>query len=267
MPKKPAQKKTVNNQPVTKKIRWTIPFVAVIFVVAFIWFGYYYQNKKTVQPVAIAEPVPTVSSNPLIIPLPVPDLKSSHSIESVLKSRRSQRNILNNELSLKQVSQMLWAAQGVTSDWGGRTTPSSKSTYPLTVYLIANHVAGLENGIYRYIPGDRLPAHQLIPLKHGDLKDTVYSAANQASLKEAAAVFVLTGNMGKMADAFGGVKHDAEVYLEVGHAAQNMYLQAASLNLGMVTVSGFDSAKVKAAIGLPTEDTVVYLIPFGYFKE
>lgn len=267
MPKKPAQKKSVSKVVKTESMRWSIPFVAVFFVVAFIWFGYYFSQKQSSKAPVVPEPTPVVSANPNIIPLPSPDLKSTHSVEAVLKSRRSQRNILNNQLSLKQISQMLWAAQGVTSDWGGRTAPSAKSTYPLTLYLIANNVKGLENGVYRYIPGDRLPAHQLIPLKHGDFKDAIFNAANQASLKEAASVFVVTGNMSKMANAFGGVAHDSEVYLEAGHAAQNMYLETESLGLGMVTVSGFDGAKVKPILGLPAEDTIIYLVPFGYPKQ
>ena len=145
-------------------------------------------------------------------------------METALKNRRTRRSFLDGSLTLKQVSQMLWSAQGVTVDWGGRTTPSAKSTYPLSVYIVANKVDGLDAGEYLYIPGDRTPVHQLKTIKKGEFGEAIFTALNQNSFKDVPAVVVITGNMGKMAQAFGGIAQDKDVYLEVGHAAQNMYL-------------------------------------------
>ena len=118
--------------------------------------------------------------------------------------------------------------------------------------------------MYKYIPGDRLPAHQISPLKLGDFKDSIYKITNDSSIKEPPVLAVITGDMARMADAYGGVPHSKEVYLEVGHAAENMYLQAESLNLGMVVISTFDQAKIRDLLSIPTKDEIIYLIPIGY---
>lgn len=162
---------------------------------------------------------------------------------------------------------MLWAAQGVTQSWGGRTVDSEKSVYPLKVYLLANRVEKLETGLYQYVPGDRLPAHQLLPFKLGDLNNTLYTIVNQTPLQSPPAVMVITGDMDKEAEAYGGIHHDEQVYLEAGAAAQNMYLQAESLGLGLAAIPNFDQTNIRRLFSIPANETLIYLIPFGIPKE
>ncbi len=275
MSKKTAQKKKTEKTSVvkTKKVnirkilkQWSIP-LATVFVIALLVVAGRLFTPKQSNPTPQPEPTPVVTNNPKIIPLPRPDAKSSTSIEAALRQRRSKRNLLTDKLSQKQLGQVLWAAQGVTTDWGGRTAPSAKSTYPLTVYILVNNIDGLENGVYEYIPGDRLPAHQLVPIKLGDFGPTLHKDVNQGSLKDAPLVIVITGDMKKMADAFGGKPSDQMVYLEAGHAAQNVYLQVESLKLGTVVLGGFDPAPVANLLSIPTNKAIIYLIPVGYPKE
>lgn len=216
----------------------------------------------------VSEPVDKVTLLPSEnISLPSPDLRSSNSLEAVLKNRRTRRDFTDKALTLKQVSQLLWSAQGVTVDWGGRTAPSAKSTYPLSVFLVASKVEGLDPGEYQYLPGDRTPVHALKPIKKVELQDALYKAVNESSFKNAPAVLVLTGNMGKMAEAYGGIPHDKEVYLEAGHVGQNLSLQAESLRLGLVVISTFSEPKVRDLVTIPESDTIIYLIPIGTPKQ
>jgi SagB-type dehydrogenase family enzyme len=266
--KKTAQKKTKSISKISLSVkRWIIPALTALVVISLavttlIW------NRV---PAPADNPVSTGSAIPLLpattIQLPNPDLRSSNSLEAVLKNRRTRRDFQDKELTLKQVSQMLWAAQGVTVDWGGRTTPSAKSTYPLSVFLLASKVQGLEAGEYQYLPGDRTPIHALKPIKNVDLQKALYETLNESSFKTAPAVLVITGSMGKMSEAYGGIPHDKEVYLEAGHAAQNLYLEAESLHLGMVTISSFSVPKIKDLVTIPETDTIIYLIPFGIPKQ
>ncbi len=247
--------------------KWFVPAVTVCLALSLAIIAFSLKHK-TVAPLSTSEPVASVSALPAEnISLPQPDLRSNNSIESVLKNRRTRRDFLDETLTLKQVSQMLWAAQGVTVDWGGRTAPSAKSVYPLTVYLIANKVTGLDPGEYQYVPGDRTPVHQLKSIKKIDLKEALFEALNQSSFKTPPAVLVITGNMGKMAEAFGGIHHDSEVYLEAGHVGQSLYLQAESLKLGMVVVTSFDEASIKGLVTVPEGETLIYLVPFGVPKQ
>lgn len=245
---------------------WLTPALTVLFVFFIILVVIVSKrtssNPDTLESTASATILPAEN-----ISLPNPELRSSNSIEATLKNRRTRRDFLDNEVSLKQVSQMLWSAQGVTADWGGRTAPSAKSTYPLSIFLVASKVSGLEAGEYQYLPGDRTPVHQLKPIQSVELQQALYEALNESSFKKAPAVLVVTGNMSKMAEAYGGIGHDKEVYLEAGHVAQNLYLQAESLRLGMVVISSFDELKIKDLVTIPSSDTIIYLVPFGIPKQ
>jgi len=200
------------------------------------------------------------------ISLPKPSLSSRTSVEAAMQARRSRRDFTSDSLNLKQVGQMLWSAQGVTADWGGRTAPSAKSAYPLTVYLIANKVVNLEPGVYQYLPGEREARHQIQLIKQGDVHEAVGKAIGQNAAANPPALFIITGNIDNMAKAFDNKRMDNNVYLEVGHAAENMYLQAESLGLGMVTMAGFDGKKVGDVAGIPENESVIYAIPMGIPK-
>lgn len=270
--KKPAPKEnnTQASKPKKRNIaigRYIIPIATALVVVIVSAAAITLRNRTSTTPQNVAaQPSPTVLP-PNIIPLPSPDYRSNNSIEAVLHSRRTKREIKPDQLSLKQLGQILWAAQGVTTDWGGRTSPSAKSTYPLTIYFVVNNVDKLENGVYQYIPGDRVPAHQVTPIKLADFKDQIFKITNDYSLKEPPVMAIVAGNMAKMADAYGGVPHTKEVYLEAGHASENMYLQAESLKLGMVVISTFDAAKIRDLLSIPVKDELIYLIPIGYPVE
>lgn len=255
-------------RPVSKHQSLFVPLSTVALVISLSLFAYF--KWATRQAVAPTSSAPTQSGEVQVvapISLPRPVLKSSISLEAVLYARRSRRDFTDSQLTLKQVGQLLWAAQGITTDWGGRTTPSAKSAYPLTLYLAAYNVEKLDPGLYRYFPGDLEPTHQLILEKPGDLKQTLGEAIGQAVAKEPPAIIIFTGDMEKMAKAFDNQRMDNNVYLEVGHAAENLYLQAESLGLGTVSVAGFNADKVREVTGIPASLTIIYAMPIGVPKK
>ena len=88
----------------------------------------------------------------MITALPQARLQSDISLEETLVRRRSVREYTGEALTLEDVSQLLWAAQGITSERGGRTAPSAGALYPLEVYVVTGNVQNLAPGIYRYNP-------------------------------------------------------------------------------------------------------------------
>jgi len=244
--------------------KWLTPILtAVIVLVLAIVSLIVASHKQKDQNTPSGTSIEVIQSTDNIV-LPQTDVKSSNSIEAVLKNRRIKLDFNDSSLSLKQIAQLLWAAQGINTDWGDRTSPSMKSTYPLTVYLIANKVDGLDAGEYQYLPGDRTPLNQLKPIKKVELGESIYDLLNQSSFKDVPAIFVVTGNLNKMADAYGGIPHDKEVYLEAGFAAENLALQAESLKLGTVVNTNFDELKLKELVTVADTDTIIYLMPVGY---
>ena len=205
------------------------------------------------------------SSN--LIDLPHPGKDSRLSVEQALSTRRSYRSFLDESVSLDNLSQLLWSAQGVTVNWGGRTAPSFKSAYPLTLYAIADNVSDLDQGIYQYLPGDIQPIHQLTPVQLVDLQAILEQNTDQYSLHHAPLIIAITGDMEKMTQQNSGQHNDIAVYLEAGHVAQNLFLQSESLGLGMATISSFNQDTLKSVLHLPDNQTLIYLIPIGHPKK
>ena len=203
--------------------------------------------------------IKTSSVNDVMISLPEPRKDSDVSIEQSLIQRRSIRSYSDDTLTLTEVAQILWAAQGITDSRGYRTAPSAGALYPLEVYLVAGNVEGLETGIYRYEP-EKNEIHQI---NTGDYRDELSEAAlAQSSVAKGAVSIVFSAIYERTTVKYGerGVRY---VHIEVGHAAQNLCLQAAAMDLGVVTIGAFDDNGVADILGLPDDEKALYIIPVG----
>ncbi len=197
--------------------------------------------------------------DPQPVPLPAPARAGKMPLETALRERRSMRAYGSGALTIAEVSHLLWAAQGVNRPGGFRTAPSAGALYPLELYLAAGEVEGLPQGLYRYLPRE----HALLPVGSGDRRSELCAAAlGQECLNEGAAVIVLSAVYGRTTRKYGkrGVRY---VHIEVGGAAQNIYLQAASLGLGTVFIGAFDDDRVSSVLDLPDDEVPLGLMPLG----
>ena len=202
-------------------------------------------------------PEAAMTSSARIIPLPEPVTTGEASLETLLQHRRSVREYPDTALELPAIGQLLWAAQGITDPRGLRTAPSAGALYPLELYVVAGNIEGLTPGVYHYHP-DRHQLQQTLP---GDQRHLLARAAHgQSWVRTAAAVVVITAvydrTTGKYADR--GVRY---VHMEVGHAAQNLFLQAEALGLATVVVGAFEDDAVAALLGLPGDAQPLMLLP------
>jgi len=203
------------------------------------------------------KPVPESKSE--IIKLPAPRYKSSVSVEEALLKRRSVRDYKNEPLTLADVSQLLWSAQGITDPRGLRTSPSAGALYPLEVYVVAGNVKDLPGGIYRYKPHK----HELERVVAGDKRTELCNAAlGQPYVRNAPAVIVFSAVYERVTVKYGerGIRY---VHIEAGHAAQNAFLQAVSLNLGAVVIGAFHDEEVKKIIRAADREQPLYIMPVG----
>lgn len=193
------------------------------------------------------------------IALPPPQLKGSGSLEEALQARRSVRRYSKESLELNEVAQLAWAAQGITKNRRFRTAPSAGALYPLELYLLAGNVKGLEPGLYHYLPHQ----HALEKIADTDMRtELAGSAYNQKALSRAPAVFVITGVKKRTERKYRG-RAERYVYIEAGHAGQNLLLQATSLGLGSVIIGAFFDNTVRDLLGLPDTHQPISLLPVG----
>lgn len=212
----------------------------------------------------------SISSHPIIaavtmtqstdrISLPAPRQDSGFSLERALSERRSVREFGNAALTQDEVSQLLWAAQGITSRDGLRTAPSAGALYPLELYLVAGHVENLDPGIYKYVSA----GHKLMKIMAGDQRRKLAAASlGQDSVADAAVVLVFTAVERRTTRKYGsrGMRY---VHIEIGHASQNVFLQATALGLRTVVVGAFEDGAVGELLHLPEGEAPLYLMPLG----
>ena len=194
-----------------------------------------------------------------IVELPAPALDGDTAVEECLANRRSIRTFADDGLSLRQLSQLLWAAQGVTSPRGFRTAPSAGALYPLELFVAAGSVDGLAAGLYHYRP----EGHELKKVSGGDKRKELWRAGlRQTAIRDAPAVFVFGAVFERITGKYGkrGLQY---AMIEVGHAAQNLCLQAVSLDLGTVPIGAFDDAAVNHILDQVQDIHPLYLLPVG----
>ncbi len=200
----------------------------------------------------------------MTINLPQPKYDGITSVEKALRDRRSIREFNNMPLTLTEVSQLLWAAQGITeSKEGLRTSPSAGALYPLEVYVVAGNVNDLFAGIYKYKP----QGHELLQFVEGDKRIELYNVAlRQSSITEAAACIVFSAVYERTSVKYGE-RTERYIHIEIGHAAQNVFLQAEALNLGTVVIGAFYDDKVNKVMGMSEKEKPLYIMPVGRKKS
>ncbi len=195
--------------------------------------------------------------------LPEPTTDGGAGLWGVIQERRSVRDFTDQPLSAEQLSQLLWATQGITARRRGsafRASPSAGACYPLDTYVVVNRVEGLEPGLYRYdVSGAKLEA-----LRRGDLSAAIASAVlGQEMAAEAAVVFAWTAVPARAKRRY----HERAyryIYLDAGHIGENLHLAAVAMGLGCCAIGAFLDDEVDAILGVDGfEETAVYLSVVG----
>lgn len=191
-------------------------------------------------------------------PLPPPTTKGRMSLEEAIRLRRSVREFSDKPVSIAQVGQMCWAGQGITDPRRGfRAAPSAGALYPMELYVVT------PEGVEHYRPKE----HALERHLSGDQRRTLHERGGvQAVVQTAPVTFVIAAEVERSA---GKYRERAERYcfMEAGHIAQNILLQATALHLAGVPIGGVDDDRVAEALRLPSGYRVLYVLPVGHPRD
>jgi SagB-type dehydrogenase family enzyme len=216
-------------------------------------------SASPIQGACFIKSAPDMLTRTLKIQFGAPKREAAMSLEACIRRRRSLRAFAEDSLTKDEVGQLLWAAQGITGANGERTAPSAGALYPLALGVVVGSVASIPTGIYRYFSSQ----HQLAAVSTGDSRVRLAAAAlNQQWIALAPAVFYIAGAIGQTTSKYGdrGLRY---VFLEAGHAAQNLMLQAVSLGLGSTMVGAFPDTEVSHLLALDPWETPLCLLPVG----
>jgi len=195
--------------------------------------------------------------------LPKPRLKGEVSVEQAIKHRRTIRSFSSKPLTLEHLSQILWAAQGITGDRGyKRSAPSGGALYPMDIYAIVgdNGVKGLKAGIYHYDPHK----HSALLITEGDLrKDIARSSLSQMWMAKAPLNLVITSEYSRITSKYGA-RGERYAMIEAGHIGQNIFLQAEALGLRAGIVGAFHDKDVNRVMKINRSHEPLLIMPVGY---
>jgi SagB-type dehydrogenase family enzyme len=197
------------------------------------------------------------------IALPKPSLDGKVSLEKAIRERRTIRDFRERPLSIQQLSQLLWAGQGITDPTTGkRAAPSGGALYPLDIYILVgeNGIEAMEAGVYHYSPKE----HSIsITLKGDHRKEVSWASLSQMWMAKAPVIFMITAEYKRITGKYGerGIRY---ALIEVGHAGQNLFLQAEAVGLGAGIVGAFNDLEVSKVAGLPPKHEPLLIVPVGY---
>jgi SagB-type dehydrogenase family enzyme len=195
------------------------------------------------------------------IKLPSPISRGKISVEQAISKRRSIRRFKNEPLTLDQLSQLLWSAQGITATGGRRAAPSAGATYPLEIFVVVgnNGIRTLAAGIYHY----DIDNHSLSLYQIGDFQQKLADIAlGQSFIARCPVDIVICAIHPRTAYRYGH-RGERYVHMEVGHVGENVALQAVALGLGTVMVGAFEDEDVRKVLKLEEQIKPLYVIPVG----
>lgn len=197
------------------------------------------------------------------VPLSPPQPTGGAPIWDVVRQRHSVRSFQEAPLKEIELSQLLWAAQGITrviQGFGLRTAPSAGALYPVETYLVIHSVEGVEPGIYHYA----VEPHELDQLKVGDFRAAVARAAlDQEIAYLANVVFVWTAMFERSKWKYKQRAY-RYVYLDAGHIAQNVALAAVALGLGSCQIAAIYDDETNALLGIDgVNESAIYMTVVG----
>lgn len=189
------------------------------------------------------------------VELPDPKIEGEMSVEESIEKRRSIRAFTNEKLTLEQIGQIAWSAQGITDARRNyRAAPSAGALYPLELFLVT------PEGVYHYRPSN----HAMVKVIDRDVRDGLMRAAlGQRFVGEAPLNVVITAVFERVTRRYGD-RGNRYVEIEVGHAGQNIHLQAVAMGLGSVPVGAFEDDAVSRLLNLPDDHAPLYIIPVGH---
>jgi len=234
-----------------------LAFIIVLSAMLLILIYYHYTGK--VENYSIGKPSSPPPGQQLTIKLPTPEKYGQMTVEEAISKRRSIRSYKDEPLTLFKISQLLWAAQGITSKDGKRAAPSAGATYPIELYLVVGAAENLEPGVYHYNPQN----HSLTLVFTGDVRTELMDAClGQDWVGEAPVSIVICAVYERTTARYGerGVRY---VHIEVGCVCENIYLEATSLGLGTVAVGAFYDDEVANILQLPESVKPLLVMPVG----
>lgn len=227
------------------------------------------QDLKLPQPPLVKAPM-SKDSNRIMLPQDFSQLPMLHNLPLLIESRRSARIYTQEEMTLTQLSFLLWACQGVKSIRGKayatlRTVPSGGARHPFETYLVIRKVDNLKPGVYHYLPLE----HQLEFLHEiEDLDLRINESLCGQSWAAKANVLFFWSMVPYRAEWRYGIYAHRVALMDAGHMAENLYLACTGIGLGCCAIGAFSDELCNQMLTIDGEEEfTLYVVPVGTVRS
>lgn len=202
-----------------------------------------------------------------VVDLPIPkDLVIENIfLREAIEKRRSIRKYSSQQLTLEEISWLLWCSQGVKNVTDRpstlRTVPSGGSCHPFETYLLVNRIEGLLPGLYRFLAIE----HKLLEISiEAELADKVTKAIRGTNfVKTSAVTFIWVAITYRKTWRYGERGYRS-IFLDAGHVCQNLYLSAEAIKCGVCAIGAFNDDEINNLMGINGVDQfVIYIATVG----
>lgn len=203
-----------------------------------------------------------------IIDLPKVDksIITKDDIFQCILDRKSNRNYLDEEITLEELSYLLMMTQGIKEIRGNnyvglRPVPSAGGRHPFETYLVVLNVNGLKKGIYRYLPLE----HKLLFIKEeAALDEKIVEGLNKQKFAGDAAVTFIWACIPYRTEWRYADRAYKIALLDAGHIGQSLYLACETIGLGTCAIASYNQKLIDDLIAVDGEDEfAVYISPVG----
>ena len=227
------------------------------------------QDLKLPQPPLVKAPM-AKDGNRIALPKDFAQLPMLHNLTQLIESRRSARIYTQEEMSLTQLSFLLWSCQGVKSIRGKsyatlRTVPSGGARHPFETYLMIRKVSGLKPGAYHYLPME----HALEFLHEvEDMDEKINESLCGQSWAAKANVLFYWSMVPYRAEWRYGIYAHRVALMDAGHMAENLYLACTGIGLGCCAIGAFRDELCSELFTLDGEEEfMLYVVPIGTVRS
>ena len=182
-----------------------------------------------------------------------PQTEKGKTLMKALAERRSTREFSDRAMGLQDISNVLWAANGINrANEMKHTAPTAVNWQEIDIYVV------LGKGIYRYDPHDST----LYPIVKGDLRE---QAGTQEYVKTAPLNLIYVADYSKMKSA-EETKKESYASADAAFIAENVYLVCAAFDMGCVLRASVDREKLSVTLKLRPEQKIVLCQTVGFLK-
>ncbi len=188
-----------------------------------------------------------------VMKLNAPNKTKGEAVMKAFSERQSAREYAQKDLSLQDLSDLLWATNGINRPDGKRTAPSAMNFQDVDVFVIT------KEGAYSY----DAKAHALNLITAGDHRAAV--AGSQDFVKMAPVSIVLASELTRMGDP-KTEQTKLMAAVDVGIVCQNINIACAGLGLATVPRASMDHSALKKILKLTDTHLLLMNNPVGYPK-